>query len=940
METAPEYREKHHICVGLLAHVDAGKTTLAENILYRCGVIDRQGRVDHADTYLDTHAMERERGITIFSKQARVSLGEYFVTLLDTPGHVDFSTEMERTLRVLDYAVLVINGAEGIQSHTVTLWRLLAEYGIPVFIFINQMDRALRTEKELMELLREKLDEGCLSFSADTGEEWYEELALKEEGLLEQYLAGSMPESWQIAGLIKKRLVFPCYFGSALKDFGVEKLLYGLRHYMVSGEYSGEFSARVFKIGRDEKNNRLTYVKITGGSLRVKQVVEIHIPGKDPVCEKVDQIRLYSGRQFHVSEEVGPGMICALTGLTETVCGAGLGGEGGETGSSLVPVMTYRLLLPEGVSPYQTFLRLKQLEEEDPLLSPEWVEAAESIHMKVMGSIQTEILGQMIRDRFGLAVEFDRGHVIYKETIESTVEGMGHYEPLRHYAEVHLLLEPLPSGSGLQIASACSEDVLERNWQRLILTHIGERAHKGVLIGGEITDLRITLLTGRAHPKHTEGGDFRQATYRAIRQGLRKAVSRLLEPVYEFVLEIPTHCVGRAMTDIRQMHGDCEAPVTEGEYTRLAGICPVSSMGEYQTVVQSYTKGLGRLECRPGGYRPCHNEAEVVALSEYDPDQDTMHPSGSVFCFHGAGMYVDWKEADSYMHLPAVWQAGEDREREQKETACERDVGKRQGSFAGSLGEDGTKSIATEEIDAILQRTFYANRKAVPVAHKGIPASRQRRKDTAALGEEGSSVKRIYRAPLRKEPYLLVDGYNIMFAWQELKELAQINPDSARDSLLDLLCNYQAMKGCQIIAVFDAYRRKGHPVEWLDYHNIHVVYTKEAETADQYIERFAHEHGKTYEITVATSDGLEQMIIRGEGCLLLSAQGLKEEILRTAEEFRAQYLSEPEKKDNFLGKYFPEGESNDEHTPESSVTYDAPPAVYGENEGDAGGGIP
>lgn len=885
------------LVLGILAHVDAGKTTLAENILYSCKAIGKRGRVDHRDTFLDTHSLERERGITIFSKQAFFSLGDWDITLLDTPGHVDFGAEMERTLQVLDYAILVINGSDGVQSHTRTLWKLLKNYKIPVFLFVNKMDRPENEEDKLMQELKKRLGTDCLDFGLWEKDEdaFREELAIREEGLLERYLEGQPPADGEIAELIEKRQVFPVYFGSALKDFGVSEFLKGLEKYLHPKECLENFGARVFKIGRDGQNNRLTYVKLTGGSLKVKQLLEgKERRGGQPWQEKVDQIRLYSGEDYTLSAEAEAGMVCVLTGLARTYVGEGLGEEAlkGETLPLLEPVLTYSLKLEEGVNWHQACEKLETLCQEDPQLQIEWKEGLSEIQVKVMGEIQLEVLKSLIPERFGFRVEFGAGHITYKETIANPVEGVGHFEPLRHYAEVHLLLEPLPAGRGLEFATDCSEDILERNWQRLILTHLQEKQHPGVLTGSPITDIRLTLLTGKAHTRHTEGGDFRQATYRAIRQGLRKAESILLEPVYSFTLEVPQSQVGRAMADIQRMQGRAEVSANtaaEGELTLLTGICPVVTMGDYHREVLSYTQGKGRLSCQLKGYEPCHNTEEIVKDLGYVPEADLENPCGSIFCSHGAGVYVEWDRVEEYMHLEAVYRPPQKEGTELTYT---------EGAAVSSSIRKTSETIDLEEIDSILNRTYNANKKGESAY--GRQGWNRKQADRPAGG-----ISRSYKPQPKKESYLLVDGYNVIFAWKDLKELAGVSLDGARGKLMDILCDYQAMKGCRIILVFDAYRLQGHPVEILDYHNIHVVYTKEAETADQYIEKFAHQHGKEYQITVATSDGLEQVIIRGQGCALLSARELEEEITRTRAAFMENYGTRTEGK-HTLGEYLPE----------------------------------
>ena len=885
--------KSNKLVVGILAHVDAGKTTLSEQILYKCGAIGKVGRVDHQNTFLDTHSLEKERGITIFSKQALFSLPDFEITLLDTPGHVDFSSEMERTLQVLDYAILVINGADGVQSHTRTLWKLLSRYQVPTFLFVNKMDQNGIRKELLLQELKNKLSNDCVDFNqSHTEDDFLEEIAVRDEALMEAFLEGESPETEDIRNLIANRQIFPCFFGSALKDFGVEELLQQINLFMKEKEYSERFAARVFKIGRDSQNNRLTYMKITGGSLKVKQVLEGKEWGKEgPWNEKADQIRFYSGNSYEMKEAAVAGQICAVTGLGKTYAGEALGAEKEDVEALLEPVLTYRMELPENVNVHQAYEKLQILAQEDPALHMEWKEKLGEIHMKVMGDIQLEVLKQVIKERFSMDVEFGCGHIVYKETIENTVEGVGHFEPLRHYAEAHILLEPLPRGSGLQFDTVCSEDVLDKNWQRLIMTHLMEKQHIGVLTGSVITDMKMTILTGKAHAKHTEGGDFRQATYRAIRQGLRKANSVLLEPVYEFVLEVPTGMVGRAMSDVQKMHGEIaiseEQNVANPDMTVLAGTCPVITMQEYQREVLAYTKGCGSLVCQMKGYEPCHNTQEVVDGMGYDPDRDLENPCGSVFCSHGAGVTVDWSEVEEHMHLEMVYK--------EEDSSWKEEV-----QEVKAIRREASNFIGTEEIDAILNRTYGANRKGSDyIAPEGWNRTRGKTNKVEA-------VTKVYKGTPKKEAYLLVDGYNIIYAWKELKELAAVSLDGARGKLQDILCDYQAMKGSQLMVVFDAYRLQGHPVEVSDYHNIRVVFTKEAETADQYIEKFAVRHAKEYSITVATSDGLEQVIIRGQGCALLSAKDLREEIERSKISFQEQHMEQSLKDRNLLGEYLPE----------------------------------
>lgn len=896
---------KKGICTAVLAHVDAGKTTLSEALLYLSGNIRKAGRVDNGDAFLDTYALERARGITIFSKQAVIKLPEATLTLLDTPGHVDFSAEMERTLQVLDYAILVVSGADGVQEHTKTLWRLLARYQIPVFLFVNKMDQAGTEKHRLLAELRSVLHENCIDFSDGSAESFYENVAMCEEHMLERYLENGVVEEREIADLVATRKVFPCFFGSALKMEGVTEFLEAFVKYIREPEYPCEFGAKVFKIARDEQGNRLTYLKITGGRLAVKQALRgtaksVQADGERLDWEeKVNQIRIYSGEKYETVDELTAGAVCAVTGLSYTYPGEGLGISQASDMPILEPVLTYQVLLPEGMDAALMLPKLRLLEEEEPELHVVWDERLREILVQMMGEVQIEVLKCLIKERFGVEVEFGTGHVVYKETIANTVEGVGHFEPLRHYAEVHLLLEPGEPGSGLSFAAACSEDVLDKNWQRLILTHLQEREHIGVLTGSAITDMSITLVAGKAHIKHTEGGDFRQATYRAIRQGLMQAESVLLEPYYDFVLEIPESAVGRAMTDIERMHGslDYEAGWENGMQNtadvpagmrRLMGSAPVATMQNYQKEVISYTKGQGRISLTNKGYLPCHNTEEVVAAIGYDVNRDTEHTPDSVFCAHGAGFIVPWDAVAEYMHLPSCLSenAGITEEFSPEKLMPE--------TRRASLDGEEEAWIGTEEIDRILAQTYNANKRDKSVPSKNSYKLRGRDKVAVA------AVTREYRPKASAEEYLLVDGYNIIFAWKELAELAQVNIDGARGKLLDILSNYQGIRKCQLIVVFDAYRVAGHQTEIFDYHNIHVVYTKEAETADQYIEKFAEEHGRKYRVTVATSDGLEQIIIRGAGCGLLSARDLEEEVLRAGRQLMESYQQNKEKSRNYL----------------------------------------
>lgn len=847
------------IVVGILAHVDAGKTTLSEGMLYTSGAIRTMGRVDNRDAFLDTYALERERGITIFSKQAVFPLGTTQVTLLDTPGHVDFSPEMERTLQVLDYAILVISGADGVQGHTRTLWNLLRRYEIPTFVFVNKMDQKGTDAEVLLQELKNVLEEGCVDFSTKRDVHFYEEAAVCSEDALEEFLETGRLKKETLQELFLERQLFPCFFGSALRLEGVKEFVEQMQELIKVPAYSETFGAKVFKIARDEAGNRLTYLKITGGSLKVKAVIE---------GQKVNQIRIYSGEKYEAVNEAKAGSICAVTGLSDTYPGEGLGAEQGTYLPVLEPVLNYQVIPMEGDDPILLLPKLRELEEEEPQLHIVWEEALQEIHVQLMGEVQLEVLKTLIYERFGVEVEFGQGNILYKETIQNTVEGVGHFEPLRHYAEVHLLLEPGEPGSGVQCMSVCSEDLLDRNWQRLILTHLMETEHRGVLTGAPITDIRITLVSGKAHLKHTEGGDFRQAVYRAVRQGLKQAESVLLEPYYEYRLELPSENVGRAMTDIERMHGTFGLPQTEADRTILTGMAPVSTMRDYQKEVHAYTRGNGTLQCTLKGYAPCHNTEEVLAATGYDSERDTLHPTGSVFCAHGAGFLVPWYEVKEYMHLPSIMQEKPSDSSEEKQTAYR-------------VPEETDAWIDTEEVDRIIAQSVSANKKQKTLPKKKVP-------------EYYKSTSKPKKQEVREE-YLLVDGYNVIFAWEDLKDLAQVSIDGARGKLLDVLCDYQGMKKCNLIVVFDAYRVQGHKTEISTYHNIHVVFTKEAETADQYIEKFAHENGKKYNVTVATSDGLEQIIIRGQGCRLLSARELKDEIERTKKTLFEEHPQESKK---------------------------------------------
>lgn len=877
------------LVIGILAHVDAGKTTLSESMLYQSGSIRKLGRVDKGDAFLDTYELERERGITIFSKQAQLSIDDLQITLLDTPGHVDFSAEMERTLQVLDYAILVISGADGVQGHTETLWKLLERYHIPIFLFINKMDQNGTDEAALMNELKKRLDENCVDFSQTDTDELNESIAMCSEALLEQYLESGEIEDTQIRNLIRKRNLFPCYFGSALKVTGVDEFMRGIMNYteVTTESEEAKFGAKVYKISRDDQGNRLTYIKVTSGCLKVKDLLSGRDRRKEKDWEeKINQIRIYSGAKFETVNQAERGMICAVTGLSQTYPGEGLGIERDSDIPILEPVLTYQIQLPEDCEVHSMLEKLRQLEEEEPLLHIIWNEKLGEIYAQIMGEVQIEVLKSLIWERFHVRIEFGKGNIVYKETIRQPVEGVGHFEPLRHYAEVHLLLEPAEAGTGLHFFSNCSQDTLDLNWQRLILTHLEEKEHCGVLTGSAITDMHITLTTGKAHQKHTEGGDFRQATYRAVRQGLKKAESILLEPYYSYRLEVPADMVGRAMTDIQRMNGSFDTPLQDGESAILTGSAPVVTMRDYQTEVISYTKGRGRLSCILEGYKPCHNQEEVVKEVGYDSERDLDNPTGSVFCAHGAGFVVKWDEVENYMHLQSTL--------ESKKTVDEEFVfptaaARRASTYLEMTEED------QKELDAMVE----ASQRKREAARKSYAYRKDFSNEKIAVNGSTKS----YSNKKKQKEYLLVDGYNIIFAWEELNELAQVNMDAARGCLQDVLCNYQGIKKCELILVFDAYKVEGFSGEIQKYHNIHVVYTKEAETADQYIEKVAHEIGRKYLVTVATSDGTEQVIIRGQGCHLLSAKELKEEVEFANKELRQYYSEDTSLERNYLFQY-------------------------------------
>jgi small GTP-binding protein len=827
------------LVIGILAHVDAGKTTLSEALLYCGGTLRKLGRVDHGDAFLDTFELERERGITIFSKQALLSLPDLELQLLDTPGHVDFSAETERTLQVLDAAILVISGSDGVQSHTRTLWKLLDRFSIPTFLFVNKMDLPGVDRAALSNGLR-RLCENCVDF---TRPDYFEEAALCAESAMEEYLETGSISDGTLTALIANRKLTPCWFGSALRLQGVEEFLNGLTRLAPCPDYPAEFGARVYKISRDGQGTRLTFLKVTGGELRVKTALSDEIG-------KVDQIRIYSGAKFRSVEATPAGTVCAVTGLSHTLPGDGLGIEPPGGAPVLQPVLTYQVILPEGCDPHGAFAKLRELEEEEPTLQVVWNEQLREIHLQLMGEVQLEVLERLAADRYGLHLSFGEGGIVYRETIADTVEGVGHFEPLRHYAEVHLLLEPGPRGSGIRLDSICPTDQLDGHWQRLILSHLEEREFPGVLTGSPLTDVKITLAAGKAHEKHTEGGDFRQATFRAVRQGLMQAQSLLLEPWYDFRLEIPTTQAGRALTDLRRMGGESAPPETEGEETILTGSAPVAGLRSYAAEVAVYTRGRGRLACTLKGYEPCRDAESVIAAAGYDPERDVDHPADSVFCTRGAGVVVKWNEVSEHMHLGSVL----------RPAAAEAPVRR---SEPDSGGWDG-------ELRAIFERTYG------PIRRRDLLPTEQLRRQEAARETE----KRVIQEQNTGPEYLLVDGYNVIYAWEELKVVARDNLDAARKNLMDILSNYQGFRGCRVILVFDAYRVPHGTGEISDYGNIRVVYTREAETADAYIERATYALGPKQRVRVVTSDGAEQLIILCHGALRVPASAFHEEVER------------------------------------------------------------
>ena len=879
-----------HINIAMLAHVDAGKTTLSEALLYKSGSIRKAGRVDNKDAFLDTNEMERNRGITIFSKQAVFSYGGCEFTLLDTPGHVDFSAEMERTLQVLDYAVLIISGADGVQGHTRTLWRLLARYNIPAFIFVNKMDQQGTDHDKLLAQIKDTLGSACVDFSKNTDgtyldEDFYENVAVCNEKVLETYLEGGSIGEEDIRQMIQKRELFPCFFGSALKMDGIDELLAALSEYTKIPDYPEKFGATVFKITRDAGGSRLTHLKVTGGTLKARNLLTGYKQNKEDDIweEKVNQIRLYSGERYECVDRVEAGEVCVILGLSRSYAGMTLGDCAREEHAIIEPVLSYEVIPPEGCAPHVLLSYMRQLEEEDPTLRVTWQERARQVHVHLMGPVQTEVLQQQLKKRYGILVTFGAGKVRYKETIRGAVEGVGHFEPLRHYAEAHILIEELPQGSGMEYAMDCPPDVLDLNWQRLIYTHLAERTHRGVLTGSPLTDVRLTVVSGKAHKKHTEGGDFRQATYRAVRQGLRKAQSVLLEPYYRVRIEMPQQALGRVMTDMSRMYGKFDAPILENETAVLQGIAPVALMRDYGAVLAQVTGGLGQMTLALEGYFPCHNQDEVVAEIAYDPDKDLRNTCDSVFCGHGAGYLVPWYEVEDKMHMPMasyLYEKKQEASMDQVIAAAKaRAEAMRQGQPQGYDGYGGLES----DLEEIFVREFGEIKRRLPGAEKRVIDADKKDRMQEAREAYQKAHARDKKVAIRKK-YLLVDGYNVIFAWKELDEIAKTSIDGARGRLLDIMCNYQGHVGQEVIVVFDAYRVRGHVEEVVDYHNIHVVYTREAETADAYIERTTHDMADKYEVTVATSDRREQMIVIGEGARRFSARDLEKEVERVNRE--------------------------------------------------------
>lgn len=892
-----------NIVAGILAHVDSGKTTLSEAMLYQAGQIRKLGRVDHQDTYLDTDSQEKDRGITIFSKQAELAYADMHIALLDTPGHVDFVTEMERTLQVLDYVVLVINGMDGVQSHTETLWKLLERYGIPVFIFVNKMDMTGYDRDYLMDNIRHRLSDGCVDFLCeDSGEQ----IAMCDEAMLEHFLETGANDEQDVVNAIAGRKLFPCYFGSALKNEGVSELLDGMNRYVVEPVRGEEFGARVFKIGRDDKGERLTYMKVTGGVLKLKDVLTLRNSQGEESHEKVNQIRVYSGAKYDMVTQVPAGCVCAVPGLVNTYGRQGIGACLDGELPSLEPVLSYKVMYPTDVDAVTMVSKLRLLEEEDPQLQVQWNETAGEIYIKVMGQVQLEVVAQMVRDRFGIAITYGQGRISYKETIAAPVMGVGHFEPLRHYAEVHLLLEPMENGSGMCFDSICSEDVLDKNWQRLILTHLQEREFRGVLTGSPITDMKISITAGRAHQKHTEGGDFRQATYRAVRQGLMMAESVLLEPVYAFKIEVPQEYAGRVLADIVKMSGTMDGQEISGETTVITGHAPVYTMREYYSELTAFSRGTGRLQVDIDGYQPCHNTEEVLAERHYDPELDRFNPSSSVFCAHGAGYLVDWYDVYENMHV-----------KEDPGFEISGQLGYTEDGYAMDIpvnrpGKSVSEmSITDEELSEIFARTFGGDYKDKDVALNGRfrrttseykvngqynkSQSRDRQPGNGPLvgsrpADRGIATPGAFKRRKNGEDYVIVDGYNVIFAWDTLRELSEHNIDSARGKLMDILSNYQGYMNCHLIVVFDGYKVKDNKGERFPYDDIEVVYTKEGETADAHIEKLTHEIARKHKVTVVTSDGLEQIVTMGQGAIRMSSRDFKAEVERVNEHLRENYL--------------------------------------------------
>ena len=830
----------NNIVLGILAHVDAGKTTLSEAMLYLSGKLKKLGRVDHRDSFLDNNSLERARGITIFSKQAVMPLGEMTVTLLDTPGHVDFSAEAERSLQVLDYAVLVISGTDGVQAHTETLWKLLERYNVPVLIFVTKMDLPGCDRQEIMDGLRTRLSERCVDFSAE-GDALFESAAMCSEEAMDEYIETGSIGTKRMRDMLRRREIFPCCFGSGLRTQGVAEFLNTLELYARPGDYSEDFSARVYKIARDAQGNRMTFMKVTGGTLRVRSLMKYADRDGNAFEEKISQLRIYSGAKYDTAETVLPGQICAALGLTGTYPGQGLGAAGDFAEPLLEPVMSYRVILLPQSDPAVLLPKLMQLDQEDPQLHIVWNERTREISVQLMGRVQAEIFRSLVKERFDTDITLDTGRIMYRETIKDTVEGIGHFEPLRHYAEVHLLLEPLPRGSGIELSSSCPEDELDRSWQRLILTHLAEKQHIGVLTGSPVTDIRFTLAAGRAHIKHTEGGDFRQATYRAVRQGLMQAESVLLEPWYSFVLEVPAEQIGRAISDVRAMNGEIDSPEDAGGMMRLEGAAPVAGMNEYMQELLAYTHGRGRLSLTPGGYRPCREQQKIVDAIGYEPERDTDNPADSVFCSHGAGVNIPWNQVKDYMHLESCLKPPVE------ETA------------PAAAPRYRSLSIDDRELEAIMEREF----------------GKIKRPQYSARQVNAAASEPVFE---KKPEFIIVDGYNLIFAWDELKKLAADRLDLARGRLMDMLSNYCGFTKAKLVLVFDGFRTPGNPGSREDYHNINVAFTKDGETGDAYIERLADEIGKNYSVRVVTSDNLIRLSALRSGVLRCSSGEFKNEV--------------------------------------------------------------